>query len=201
MRGCCDQTAKIPLVTPTELALCPHPSQHSNVPAPRVTLSAHAHGLSLVFALPDVRGLALPASGLRGEADGLWQHTCFECFVGVAGERTYAEFNASPSLPEGQWAHYRFSDERQRDPQPSTTALHPRSQIEGHGLRLSLDLPWSVLPDPQQPWDLGLSTVTESQDGQITHWALRHDRAQADFHHRASWMRIAAPWPNPTPTP
>ena len=122
MRGCCDQTAKITLVTPTELALCPHPSQHSNVPAPRVTLSAHAHGLSLVFALPDVRGLALPASGLRGAADGLWQHTCFECFVGVTGERAYAEFNASPSLPEGQWAHYRFSDERQRDPQPSTTA-------------------------------------------------------------------------------
>jgi hypothetical protein len=188
-------------VTLLELALCPHPSQRTHLPAPRVTLSARASGLHLVFALPDVRNLALPAPGLRGATDGLWQHTCFECFVGAAGERAYSEFNASPSLPEGQWAHYRFSDERQRAPETSATALHPHSQIEDHGLRLSLDLPWSVLPNPQQPWDLGLSTVTESQDGQITHWALRHDRAQADFHHRASWLRIAPPWPSPTGQP
>jgi hypothetical protein len=166
-----------------------------------VVVRPTAEGLELHFAIAETHDLRLPESGLQGAADGLWQHTCFECFVGLTGHSAYTEFNFSPSLPTGQWACYPFSRERERQDTDAPLSLKPHSERDANGLHLRVQLPWSILPAPEQAWDLGLSTVTESQDGRITHWALRHDRAQADFHHRASWMRIAAPWPNPTPAP
>ncbi len=201
MRGPCVQTAKIAFVTPLTLTLLPHPSQTPTACAPTVVVRSAAEGLDLHFAIAQPQDLRLPEHGLQGVADGLWQHTCFECFVGLSGHSAYTEFNFSPSLPTGQWTCYHFSHERVRQDTGVPLSLKPRTEQGASGLHLRVQLPWSLLPAPQQAWDLGLSTVTESQDGQITHWALRHDRAQADFHHRASWMRIAAPWPNPTPTP
>ena len=31
------------------------------------------------------------------QKDGLWEHTCFEAFLGIAGQDAYCEFNLSPS--------------------------------------------------------------------------------------------------------
>ncbi len=201
MRGPCVQTAKIALVTPLTLTLLPHPSQTPTACAPTVVVRPTAQGLGLHFAIAETDDLRLPESGLQGLADGLWQHTCFECFVGLTGHSAYTEFNFSPSWPLGQWACYHFSRERERQDGPAPLNLMLQTHWDALGLHLRAQLPWSLLPDPQQPWDLGLSTVTEASDGTITHWAVRHDRAQADFHHRASWLRIAPPWPSPTGHP
>ena len=46
-------------------------------------------------ALNDLRlpgGAAAPT-----RTDGLWQHTCFEAFVGTEGDSAYREFNFAPS--------------------------------------------------------------------------------------------------------
>src|SRR5215468_2832476 len=45
--------------------------------------------------------LRIPPRGEPHRTDRLWEHTCFEAFVGVTGKSEYCEFNFSPS---GEWA-------------------------------------------------------------------------------------------------
>jgi hypothetical protein len=93
--------------------------RHPATPAPVVrTIEVHAAraaggGIALAYCLRgDMARLRIPAPQPPEPADGLWEHSCFEAFVGVLGEAGYHEFNFSPS---GQWAAYAFSGYRQRD--------------------------------------------------------------------------------------
>lgn len=116
-------------------------------------------------------------------ADGLWEHTCFEAFIGVQNEDSYREFNFSPS---GRWAAYAFSTYRERV--TWTTAHDPRISITRTDSELRLeafitaaDLP----PNPAgKPLQLGLTAVLEMQDGSKSYWALEHPAERPDFHHR-----------------
>jgi len=45
----------------------------------------------------DVSAIAMPPMAPPRQTDGLWQHTCFEAFIGGQGSRAYCEFNFSPS--------------------------------------------------------------------------------------------------------
>jgi hypothetical protein len=184
-----------------EHTLLPYPTQTPASSPPKVVVGLTQKGLGLHFHIEQPQGLRLPAPDLQGSADKLWQHTCFECFVGQSGAAAYDEFNLAPSVPHGQWAHYRFSDVRQRQALDTPVHLAPQTLLDASGLHLRVWLPWSVLPKQAPAWDIGLSCVTESIDGHITHWAIRHDCAQADFHHRASWLRIAPAWTTPLETP
>ena len=146
-------------------------------------------GLVLHYALSgDVSALRLPAPTTPGPADGLWQNSCFEAFIGASGDTAYREFNFSPS---GQWAAYRFSSERVRDP-ASETRIDPvmNWQSSSDGLSLQVWLPLHALPPvhPERSWDLGLSAVIQTTDGQLSYWALRHPGARPDFHHRGGWL-------------
>ena len=145
-------------------------------------------GLLLRYQLTgDLAALSVPAPTSPGAADGLWQHTCFEAFVAVAGEAAYREFNFSPS---GQWAAYRFCGERVRDTaaEASQLPVEPLMEIslEPHALVLQVWLAHSALPVPQagQTLQLGLSAVVEDPQSRLSYWALTHPAAQPDFHHR-----------------
>jgi len=116
--------------------------------------------------------------------DGLWQHTCFEAFVGSPASSAYREFNFSPS---GHWATYAFSAERVRAA-PSQAEPVPHTACQRHETGLSLDawLPRESLPEDGQIL-LGLAAVVETRDGQLSHWALTHPRTHPDFHDRRGW--------------
>jgi len=125
--------------------------------------------------------LRISAPQAPGAADGLWQHTCCEAFIGedAAGSTAYREFNFSPS---GQWAAYRFVACRQRDMAfrpPGVPRLAWRCSAAGGELEV-------VLPGPLLPagasLPLGLSVVLEAADGSKSYWALTHGAAQPDFH-------------------
>jgi hypothetical protein len=139
----------------------------------------------------DTRRLRLPAPAAPGPADGLWQHTCLEAFVGVVGDSAYREFNFSPS---GQWAAYRFSGPRQRDTAAESVQgpVRPHLDLELTPHRLSLQawLPAQALPAPSAAWDIGLTAVIETADGQLSYWALQHPAARPDFHHRGGWQAL-----------
>lgn len=147
-------------------------------------------------ALTDLRLPAAAASPAR--IDGLWQHTCFEAFVGTDGDHpAYREFNFAAS---GDWAAYRFSAERVRDMAAETIAspAPPRivtSRSRGAVFTLGAEVPVGWLPDAvDRPWLLGLSAVIESADGRLSYWALHHPAPRPDFHHRAGWTaRLPAP--------
>ena len=169
--------------------------------------SEHGPGLLLRYRLEgDLARLRLPEAATPGPADGLWQHTCCEAFVGIVGESAYREFNFSPS---GQWATYRFSGPRQRDAAAEAADAQARAaappgalvpDIQWHtdpgGLSLLAWLPLrALLPEalalaPGQRLEFGLSAVIEATDGTLSYWALQHPAARPDFHHRGGWQNL-----------
>ena len=76
-----------------------------------LTRPGEAPQLQLRYRLQGLAGLRLPEpSSTPSRRDELWQHTCFEAFVGRPDHNEYWEFNLSPS---GDWAAYRFLAYRQ----------------------------------------------------------------------------------------
>jgi hypothetical protein len=181
------------LPAPTFELQC-HPATPCSVPLRlQVHLAAAGSedgpGLLLHYTLQGpLAGLRLPPPQAPGPADGLWQHSCFEAFLGLAGEAAYREFNFSPS---GQWAAYRFSAERVREPS-AETPVQPDLDLRttADGLSLRVWLPLKALPPvvAGRPWDLGLTAVIETTDGQLSYWALQHPGERPDFHHRSGWQ-------------
>jgi ABC-type proline/glycine betaine transport system permease subunit len=108
----------------------------------------------------DLNALAIPAPLPPGPADGLWQHTCFEAFVGTAGSAAYREFNFSPS---GQWAAYRFSAERARDPAAERNSPPPAITCERSADTLDLQvwLPPALLPEPEHDALLKIGLIAQ----------------------------------------
>lgn len=183
-----------PLTIPATCHLDAHPAHPCPVPlrlsvslAPRLHAGAPGIGLRYVLAGDCVRvRMPAPVSG-PGPADGLWQHTCFEAFVALEGAAAYREFNFSPS---GQWAAYRFSQERVRDLPAEQQAGPARPAMDITTLRrrwtLDVHLPLDTLPgDAGDVRCWGLSAVIETTDGHLSHWALHHPAPRPDFHHPA----------------
>jgi hypothetical protein len=129
-----------------------------------------------------------PWQDAAGFADGLWQHSCFEVFVGLADAPRYHEFNFAPS---GHWATYAFSAPRQRDPHWSP-ALPPQCAVRCSAQQLSLaaQIPAALLPAPASAWQIGLTAVIETASGALSYWALTHVAAQPDFHQAASFILV-----------
>lgn len=118
--------------------------------------------------------------------DELWQQTCMELFARVGAGPGYLEFNFSPN---GDWAAYEFSDYRgaRRNLEPAECAV--RSIREGNSLRVcaALTVPSMAAAGQAVAWQLNLAAVLESSDGALSYWALRHPRAQPDFHDPAGF--------------
>jgi len=136
----------------------------------------------------DLAQIRIPAPLSPAAVDGLWEHTCFEVFVAVAGETRYHEFNFSPS---GQWAAYAFSDYRVRGTWTASQApAISFTQTHGHLLLKAVieaaDLPQNIDGKPLQ---LGLAAVIEASDDSLSYWALHHpEPARPDFHHRSGFI-------------
>jgi hypothetical protein len=137
----------------------------------------------------DMARLLVPQESAPGRRDQLWEHTCFEAFVGIRNESAYREFNFSPA---GDWAAYAFADYRQRD---ESVALDVAPQIASRLFagRIEVDVVVSreTLPRTTEPLQIGLSAVVEAADtidGRHSYWALRHPAARPDFHHRDGFL-------------
>jgi hypothetical protein len=187
----------LPTPLPGQQVLTRHPASPGGV-ALQLTASVaselrgSAPGWCLSYELRgETAGLRIPEPLPPSQADGLWKHTCFEAFVALRGEHAYREFNFSPS---GQWAIYAFSEERVRDLTAEAALQHMPPEITWTnapaGCVLQAWLPAAAWPEPSaaRPLQIGLSAVTQRLDGSVCHWALRHPRPQADFHHRESFV-------------
>ena len=165
---------------------------HPATPAPVVrAIEAHAAfnpdgSLTLAYRLwGDMVRLLIPQNQPSERKDFLWEHTCFEAFIGVRDDPAYREFNFSPS---GQWAAYAFFNYRQRDETFVCTAA-PKISPKLFAGRFELEAiiaPEALPPNPAT-LKIGLSAVVESADtvdGRHSYWALRHTAERPDFHHR-----------------
>jgi hypothetical protein len=141
----------------------------------------------------DMVRLRIPSPHAPSRADGLWQHTCFEAFVALAGSDAYREFNFSPS---GQWAAYAFAAYRRPVAAHAAPTMAAAPRIEarlfaGH-LDLTAIVPALALPAEavEEPLQIGLAAVVESADtvdGERSYWALQHPAGRPDFHHREAF--------------
>lgn len=194
---------RVPIIT---VGLRPHPTSPDadapgTGPVGRLLATMFAPpegGAVFEFRLEDSRldQLAIPESLHQtqqpGAADGLWQHTCFEVFLGVPGEPQYREYNFSPS---GQWAVYAFRAWRERieDFAPAAAPEITCTQEDGT-LVLEAWVPPELLPTVPAGSDLqvNLAAVIERKDGQFEYWTLRHVAAQPDFHARDTFVLTLA---------
>ncbi len=115
----------------------------------------------------------------------LWEQTCLEFFLSVRNSPSYWEFNLSPS---GHWNIYQFDSYRQGMQEETAYEALPftiESEPDAFSLSLKLDLD-DIIP-VGRVLDVGISAVTQLQDGKITHWALTHPSTKADFHKRESF--------------
>lgn len=172
------------------LALVRHPESHGDaVRGIEARVSRSADALVIRYSIAgDLARLRVPASRPPRFVDGLWRHTCCECFVRLAGEPGYHEFNCSPS---GEWAAYAFTDYREGVPM-TAAALNPRIAVRAGDASLALDavIPLSPLSaaHPRAPLALALSAVIECDNGVLAYWALRHPPGRPDFHHPGSFV-------------
>ena len=130
----------------------------------------------------DVCSIIWPPVTAPERVDELWQHSCFEAFLGLGDGPGYVEMNFAPSR---QWAAYRFDDYRQ-GMQALADFDAPEINVEGgqgDGFALSARFDLSRLANAS-PISLGLSAVIEDIDGNKSYWALRHPPGPPDFHHR-----------------
>lgn len=140
-------------------------------------------GYSLRGAPRALAQIIIPDKGAPRRIDGLWQHTCCEAFIGIAGKTAYREFNFSPS---SAWAAYAFKDYRQPAALPLGAVPGISFSPGGRSMTLIATLSPAWLPKGGRLC-LGLAAVLRSIDGSCSYWGLAHPAAQPDFHHRDSF--------------
>jgi hypothetical protein len=121
--------------------------------------------------------LAFPAPAASARAERLWEHSCFEAFLGDEWGEAYAELNVSPST---EWAGYRFDSYRAGMRHAAFPA--PRVEVEAGPERLEVKVALQLNSFGRRR--LGLSAVIEEKGGAKSYWALAHPPGAPDFHHR-----------------
>jgi len=200
----CPGRAKIRLMYEKQpsLSLLPHPATPAAVVSSLVAEVEIRPDGGVVFFYclrGDMARLRIPPEQRSERTDLLWEHTCFEAFVGLRGETAYREFNFSPS---GQWAIFTFSDYRQRveelpgkphlpPPRIITRRTDGRLELEAH-----VELNCLLSNPAKLDWEIGLTAVIETNDtidGSHSYWALKHPTPRPDFHHRETFsLHLAA---------
>ena len=111
--------------------------------------------------------LRLPKPVAAARADDLWATTCFELFVRRPGERSYIEFNFSPS---GRWAAYAFDDYREGRRDLDIAAPRIMTSDPGQFAQASLAQLEALGIDPETA--RSMAEAISPGDGPISQFAL-----------------------------
>jgi hypothetical protein len=134
------------------------------------------------FVTGDIGKLRLSPATAAARAHALWEHTCFEMFVGAFPGEGYYEFNFAPST---QWAAYWLSGYRigmAAAAEIGDPEIAAQSHPDRYTLQASLDV-GQLSRLPPGTWRLGLSALIEDLSGRKSYWALAHPPGKPDFHH------------------
>lgn len=122
--------------------------------------------------------------------DYLWQHTCFELFIGLKNQTAYREINLSPA---GVWNCYGFDDYREPADMPPV-AVHDIQLLELKAQPQKLEAVLSFhhfFENYQCGWNdlmIGMTSVIKTRKQPELYFALQHSGAQADFHCKRDWI-------------
>lgn len=165
--------------------LIPHPvsihsTTHVNEFFPSVSCKLESDTLLITYVLAGPLGeLKIPQYLSKSyRADKLWEATCFEFFTKQQNQKTYWEFNFSPTHA---WNAYHFSDYRmnRREDQDFLTSISSSRNTEEYQLRVSCQHPNFF----SQSFLCQFSIILEDKLGQKSFWAVNHKTKLPDFHH------------------
>ena len=162
-----------------------------NISAPPIDLTAlldrHDDILSIEYHLQgDLDTLIIPPQVSQPTRKSLlWEHTCFEFFLGVPGMPEYWEFNLSPA---GDWNIYHLDNYRQglRE-ELAFTSLPFELSLKPSSLVLKLQVNLEHIIKSTQALEVSITSVIEPHTGEISYWAVTHTGKTADFHLRDSF--------------
>lgn len=176
-------------MSPIDFNLICHPA---NLPESGIRIDGRIqrrHGLlSITYVLQDPAGLVpIPSQAIPAtRSHGLWERTCFECFIAVDNAKDYWEINLSPT---GDWNVYRFDDYRLGMRQAAAFETLPvKTDKKGTTLELQCVLDLSPITPARRPIEIGLSAVVQGSAGKNSYWALVHPGPRPDFHHRSGFI-------------
>ena len=115
---------------------------------------------------------------------GLWESTCLEFFLGLAGQTGYLEFNISPG---GNWNCFSFSEER-KDMKESSSLVLRELRSKKSTRAASLDARIAAGGLRGESLLIGIAAVIKYQSG-LLYYALSHGKA-ADFHDRRHHLLV-----------
>jgi hypothetical protein len=120
--------------------------------------------------------------------DNLWEHTCFEIFIGQKERQSYLEFNLSPS---GNWNVYSFKGYRKGMITEQTITSLPFDVriIPERGLALTVEID-NGLAQITADTLIGISAVIEHSSGINSYWATKHPKPTPDFHAKEGWVSL-----------
>ena len=127
-----------------------------------------------------------PASDVPQRTTGLWETTCFECFLGSLAQENYWEMNLSPS---GDWNVFRLDGYRENLREEPMIKTLPFS-VTRCSDRMSIDVTFDIqkLGLCRDTIELSATSVLEEITGDISYWAVAHTGTTADFHLRKSFV-------------
>ena len=111
----------------------------------------------------------------------LWQHNCFELFLGEPGSAAYWELNLAPN---GNWNCFGFNDYRQDQKESDRCALTEFSAVR-RGRTYQLEARILIHPALQSSCcvlSLGAAAIIETASD-LNYFSIRHGTTP-DFHHR-----------------
>lgn len=121
--------------------------------------------------------------------DELWQHTCFELFIGLKQRDEYREINLAPS---GAWQAYAFEEYRYPDsmlPVWANDIVLVDLQRTRYGINATLDLNTWLEPYNMTFHDIYVGTTAVIETAEKTHYfAMQHSGKHADFHNKRDWL-------------
>lgn len=137
-----------------------------------------------------------PSTSFDGDAlgyprrDYLWQHTCFELFIGLKNQTVYREINLSPA---GVWNCYGFENYREPAQMPPVAANDIQLlELKTQSQKLEAVLSFQQFFEAHQcGWNdltLGLTSVIKTRKQREFYFALQHSSVQADFHRKQDWI-------------
>ena len=143
--------------------------------------------LSIEYQLKGTSQIIVPQkSDLPTRQYDLWEHTCFECFLRLQDSTKYWEFNLSPAK---HWNVFRLSDYRQGLVEEMIfNALPFKVSIENDSLLLNLTVDLDKIISSKAELEVGVTTVVEDKQQQLSYWALTHPVKEPDFHHPDSFI-------------
>lgn len=164
-------------------------SEPSNTPAISITgeLLKYESCLEIIYRIQgDLNLIRWPNYNPDAkQANGLWEHTCFEFFLAKENNNQYFEFNFSPSTA---WAVLSFSNYREEGSPYVSRFIPIEFNFENHCsaiLKATIPLFDNLV---QYPLNIGISAVIENTDEQLSYYALTHCGKRPDFHNRNSFV-------------